>query len=157
MKKDMLLLLATLLIISCNSGETKDNSQPVTVESLDWLIGNWIRTNEEPGLETSENWQKVNDSTYTAHSYTMKGSDTTWQEHTTLSPREGVWVFRVQPGDGSGTTDFRLIAAGKETFSCENKRNDFPKLIKYRRNGDELLADISGGRNKVEFIFRKQE
>ena len=54
------------------------------------------------------------------------------------------------------TTDFELIRSDKNTFTVENQKNDFPKIIKYWKNGTFLNAEISNDEsNKVPLIFEK--
>jgi len=51
-----------ILILSCNK-TTKENRENIEkkqeltgqTENFDWLLGNWIRINEEKGKETFEN------------------------------------------------------------------------------------------------------
>ncbi len=144
---------ASILLVAC--GAPEEEPVHLNVSNFDWLVGEWTRTNEEPGMETHENWKKLNDSTYTAHSYTLKGKDTLWQEFTSLLPHEGGWFFRVKVPEKTASTDFRLVEADETSFICENKRNKFPKRIQYKRNDEELQAEISGGSDNVVFLFKK--
>ncbi len=155
MIKGVIVTLILALFIGCGTSE-EQLPVDISVSNFDWLTGNWTRTNEEPGMTTRENWNKINDSTYTAHSYTLKGQDTLWQEFTTLSPYDGKgWYFRVKVPDQKNSTDFRLVEADAISFACENKKNKFPKRIYYKRNEQELQAEISGGGDNVSFVFKK--
>ncbi|MBX3242123.1 MAG: hypothetical protein KIT80_14130 [Chitinophagaceae bacterium] len=149
--RTLALALSFAWLASCSSGAGE-----ITADNFDWLVGEWNSTNEEPGMSTSETWVKLNDSTYAAHSFTLQGQDTIWQETTRLSPVDGHWHFQVTPVDKPETTNFRMISADNASFACENKANEFPKLIKYRKKGEQLLAEISGGGNKVKFVFGKK-
>lgn len=154
MQKGVCFVFSLIMMAACG---TPEEAPPVhiAVSNFDWLVGNWMRTNEEPGMATHENWKKVNDSTYSAHSYTLKGADTLWQETTTLLPDKGGWYFKVSVPGKKATTDFQLLSADDSSFACENKRNKFPKNIQYRLKEQTLEAEISGGGDNVVFIFKK--
>ena len=138
----ILALLSIILLAPC---EQADN--------FDFLMGEWERTNEKAGKQTFETWVKRNNSTYIGHSYTLSGTDTVWQENTVLTPIAGVWHYQVRmPGD-TASTDFRVTASNGQSFTCENRENEFPKSISYRKSGTNLHAEISGGRNAVTFLF----
>ena len=54
------------------------------------------------------------------------------------------------------TTDFELINSDKNSFTLENQENDFPKLIKYWKIGNQLKAEISNDESsKIAFDFEK--
>ncbi len=138
----MLVLLSFVLLASCQS-----------TENFDFLIGEWERTNEDTGRRTLETWVKQDDSTYLGHSYTLRGADTVWQEHTMLSPIAGVWYLQVRLMDETQSTDFKVTESDDRSFTCENPQNEFPKTIRYERAGAELQAEISGGGDPVAFLF----
>lgn len=138
----MLVLSSFVLLVSCQS-----------TENFDFMIGEWERTNENAGRRTLETWVKRNASTYLGHSYTLQGTDTVWQEHTMLSPIEGVWHLQVRLMDETQSTDFKVTDSDDRSFTCENPQNEFPKIIRYQRVDSELHAEISGGGDPVMFLF----
>ncbi|MGC3977715.1 MAG: hypothetical protein QM751_05465 [Paludibacteraceae bacterium] len=91
--------------------------------NFDFIIGHWTRTNEEVGKQTFENWDKINDSTYIEHSYTLVENDTVWQENTILSPINGVWYYQVKTSSNTVSTDFKMINHQRNVFTCENRDN----------------------------------
>jgi len=125
--------------------------------NFDFLVGEWERANEAAGQQTFETWVKQNDSTYIGHSYTLSGMDTVWQENTVLSPMAGVWYLQVRLTGESGTTDFRVTASDRQSFTCENPENEFPTSISYRKSGTDFHAEISGGGDTVAFLFAPVE
>jgi hypothetical protein len=62
--KRCLQIMMLFAIVSCK----RDTS---SMQDFDWLIGNWVRTNDQPNRMTYENWSKVNDSVYNGLGYTM--------------------------------------------------------------------------------------
>ena len=124
---------------------------------FNFLVGEWIRTNEKTDRKTYENWKKLNNTTYLGCGFTIKNNDTISQEHLTITKIDEKWILKVKLDKTKDeTTDFELIRSDKNTFTVENQKNDFPKIIKYWKNGTFLNAEISNDEsNKVPFIFEK--
>lgn len=155
MKKRTLILIFS--IISCNVKVEKkivSDSKPHT--TFDWLLGNWIRTNEKEDRKTYERWTKINPSEYSGTSFTLKDKDTIWQENVKLINDKNEWNFVVTPKGTPQQTVFRLTTLTDSTFTCENQNNDFPKIIRYFKSGDSFNAEIEGGDMKILFEFGKE-
>lgn len=118
-----------------------------------YLLGGWNRTNDKQGKQTYEEWRKVNDTTYLGHGYTLQGQDTVWQEWTEISPINGTWYFQARMKDDSVSTDFVITSFTDTSFVCENPENEFPKIIRYRKEGNTLKAEIEAGDFKILFDF----
>lgn len=160
--KKLTIIFALLMAISCDKPaenvkieETNVEKEPVVQNNFDFLLGNWSRTDDEEGKQTFESWEKLNDSTYIGISYTMYENDTVWQENVILSPIEKIWHYQVSMPETNQSTNFRLTEQTAESFTCENPENEFPKIIKYWKNGNNLNAEISDGTTKIPFEFRK--
>ncbi|SMC43361.1 DUF6265 family protein [Moheibacter sediminis] len=158
--KKLVIISIFFIFISCNSKEkkkTEAQDETTLKANFDFLIGEWFRTNDEEGKATFESWKKSNDSTYLGHGFTIKGKDTIWQERVVLSPVKGEWYFQVKSPNDSISTDFKLTGYTDISFVCENQQNEFPKLIQYRKNGnDKLHAEISADTTKIDFEFQKK-
>lgn len=148
--KKLIALFAFSSLIGCTSSVKEDN--PPT-ENFDWLLGSWIRTNEQEGRKTYENWEKLNDSTYLSHGYTLQAQDTVWQENIHLLTVNGNWSLQVKMPNDSSSTDFKVTTFDAVSFSCENPANEFPKVIKYRKGEGKLFAEISNSDMKIEYVF----
>lgn len=68
---------------------------------------------------------------------------------------ESHWNFEVVAGDEAKPTIFRLTSIEREQFVCENKENEFPKKIEYKKEGDQIKAKISGGEMEIPFEFER--
>lgn len=132
---------------------TKERFQ--TTNSFDWLLGKWQRSNEQKGRETFEYWEKKNNSEYSGFGFTLQKKDTIWKENIRLIKSGEGWNFEVTGEGETNPTRFKLTSIEKEEFSCENKENEFPKNIIYSKNGDTLVAIISGGNMEIPFEFEK--
>lgn len=152
MKLFSFILLTTFLMNSCSTSNSS-----VENTSFDFLVGKWIRTNEKSDRKTYENWKKVDQNTYLGCGFTIKNNDTISQEHLTLTRVENKWILKVNLDKTKNeTTDFDLIHSEKNSFTLENKENDFPKLIKYWKDKNQLKAEISNDKSsKIKFDFDK--
>ncbi len=161
MKQLFSLLLIYVMVVSCNTQEKigNENTQTdeVIKENFDWLLGNWIPTNEKENKQTFEQWKKQSDTMYIGVGYTMQNADTTWREDVVLHHTNKGWSFDVTGKGETAPTKFKLIQLAKGTFTCENQSNEFPKRIVYQTKGDTLHAKISGGDLVIPFDFVKEK
>lgn len=142
-----LIVLMALITIACQKKEQQNKI------SFDWLIGNWQRTDDQPGKTTYEHWIKSGE-IYLGNSYTIQANDTLWGEKIKLSTRGKNWVYSVSGGQSAIPTDFVLIQISKNAFVCENQQNEFPNIIRYKLNKHKLEAEIEGGEMKIPFTFK---
>ena len=120
-----------------------------------YLLGSWKRTNEEAGKETFEHWSKINDELYIGLGFTMMASDTIWKEDVKLHRSEDHWHFEVMGQGDSIPTPFKVTIIQAAAFECYNPVNEFPKTIRYWRDGALLKATISDGETEIPFEFTK--
>ena len=123
--------------------------------NFDWLLGSWKRTNDQAGLQTFEHWKKIGEEELLGSGYTLKESDTVWQESIRLRKIEDVWNFEVTGQNEEKPTVFKLSKIELESFTCENKANEFPKKIRYAKVEKGLNAVISGDGKVILFQFVK--
>jgi len=123
--------------------------------NFNWLLGAWKRTNDAEGSQTYERWKKVNDTELSGFGYTLVSSDTVWQESIKLIKSDDIWNFEVSQQDSKEPTVFKVTKIEMESFTCENKANDFPKKIRYAKVEKGLNAVISGDGKVVLFQFAR--
>lgn len=140
-------VLISVLLISCKSQNT---------ENFDWILGEWVRTNEAAGKVTTEKWKMKSESMYLGEGLTLKGNDTTFHENMKLWKSDDGWCFDVQTPNEVNPTKFKLTHIGEGAFTCENPENEFPKVIKYFKEGEMLKAEISAGEMEVAFEFERK-
>lgn len=141
--KTFVYILMFIPLFSCEKKEHK----------LDWLVGNWERTNNSKGTKTFENWSKKSDSEYVGFGFTLKKKDTIFKEKITILKINNVWNYKVI-GVNKTPTLFRFTNESATSFSCENKENEFPKKITYTLNDSILEATISDENKQVKFLFK---
>jgi hypothetical protein len=162
MKKTGIVLFITLAALSFNSCSEKEkkeveskNYENVSTENFDWLLGSWKRNNEAAGKETFEVWKKSNDSEYSAIGFTMQNNDTLSLEKIKLIKLAEKWFLVVQPQGAPEPVTFDMTSNNELEFICENKDNDFPKMIKYWKNRNKINALVSGDGMEILFEFER--
>ena len=142
----MKLLLYTcclLLMISCKN-EKKEIQKP------SFLIGDWIRVNDKEGAITYEVWN----TNLKGLGYTLKEKDTTFKETLSIVTIKDTLFLKVE-GVNENPTLFKFTQQTNTSFVCENKKNEFPKMIKYYLENDQLKAIVAADDFKIEFIFER--
>lgn len=145
------IILIAFVFTMCNSKQTE------STENFDWLLGKWQRTNEEQGKTTFENWEKTNNSEYNGIGFTIQNNDSISREKMKIVETDGKWNLLVKTLEEKEFVRFEMSEIQEEKFECKNDTLDFPKLIKYWKNGDELNALVKGDSLKLSFEFKRIE
>jgi hypothetical protein len=154
MKSGLLLLALPLFLLSCQE-PTKPNTQKDTtpkLENLDWLLGSWVRLNDDEGRQTFEIWEKETNQEFRGNGYTMSGEDTIFKEDMRILFKEENVNLEVS-GVNQDPTYFKFIGQETNAFACENPANEFPQRIEYIYQNDTIFATIMGGANSIVFVF----
>lgn len=147
-----------LVMASCKKEVTVEKDK---IKSADWLIGNW--ENKNPDGVLTENWQKLNDSTFSAASYFLKGKDTLHIETIILAQKgETLTYFATVKGQNDNQpVAFSSTLESDKQLVFENPKHDYPQKIMYTKGeNNTLTAEISGqleGKLTTErFIMQKK-
>ena len=148
-------ILFLIGLIACNHNDTKSNAtDSQVVANLDWMLGNWQRTNDKEGQQTFEHWQKVSETEYKGLGFTVHEKDMVFKENMRLIPINGVWNLEVT-GVNENPTLFYFTNQTKNSFVCENPNNEFPKKIEYQFSDKKLKAKVSAEEMEIDFEFKK--
>lgn len=152
------LLALVLTFASCQKKESVEKDK---IKAADWLIGNWENTSPD-GILT-ENWQNLNDSTFNAESYFIKGKDTLHFESIVLTQKgETLTYTATVKGQNEGKpVSFTSTSETDNKLTFENPQHDYPQKITYTKGAkNTLTAEISGklqGKMTTErFIMKKK-
>ena len=145
------IILIALGFTMCNSKQNE------STENFDWLLGKWQRINEEQSKTTFENWEKNNNSEYNGIGFTIQNNDTISQETMKIVETNGKWNLLVKTLEEKEFVRFEMSEIQEDKFECKNDTLDFPKLIKYWKNGDKINALVSGDSLKLSFEFKRIE
>lgn len=158
MLQKLTLLLLLSLLFSCKNDANKNDK----IKAAQWLIGKWENKSADGNLE--ETWKKVNDSTFQAKSYFIKGEDTLHFETVTLQQNGEDLNYNatVQGQNNDKAVTFKLNTEIEKQLVFENQKHDYPQKISYRQiTKDSLVAKISGiieGKSTSEqFPMKKAE
>jgi len=124
-------------------------------KNLDWILGNWERTNNSKGTQNYESWTKKSKDEYVGFGYTLKDKDTFFKENIRLIHIKDIWNLEVF-GVNETPTLFKFISNTTNSFTCQNLQNEFPKRIKYSFDGENLKAIISDDNNEIPFLFKQE-
>lgn len=159
MKNILKFIAVTLVVftfIMCNNNQNGSREAiSQKVENFDWLLGKWQRTNEERGKATFENWKKINDSEYNGIGFTIQNNDTISQEQMKIVKTDGKWNLSVKTLDEQEFIKFHMSEIEEDKFECKNDTLNFPKLIKYWKNGNKINALVSGDSLELSFEFER--
>lgn len=139
-KITLLMLLA--VVVSCQKKESVEKDK---IKIADWLIGNW--ENKSPDGLLTENWQKVNDSTFSATSYFIKGKDTLHFEKIVLSQKGEKLTYSatVNGQNNDKAIDFPSTSETATKLVFENPQHDYPQKITYTKGANNTLtAEVTG-------------
>ena len=163
MKLTWILSGTLLCLISCS--DPKPKTEEVLKEKmrqLEWMSGHWVRSNDQLGKVTYEQWERVSDLEYVGKGFTVNidesifEPDTVFNEHLRIIVFNDTLVYEVT-GVNESPTLFKFIEQTDTSFVCVNPENEFPKQIAYLHKKRQMIAAISDGGDQVlQFIFRRE-
>ncbi len=155
MKIQPILITAFLLVLNLGNVAFGQESTAQKFKKLEWLVGNWQRTNAKPGQSGYENWSKVSDTKLAGTGVTLKGKETIFVEKLDLSIRGTDIFYTVVITGEPNPIDFKLTSVTKDAFVFENPAHDFPKKIAYERKGKTAKAVVSGDGKTLNYEFTR--
>jgi len=135
-------ILLLLAIVSCKNSEANEKDK---IKKTDWLLGKWENKVDEGSL--SENWKRLNDSTFQAESFFIKDKDTLHFESITLQQKgeELFYNATVKGQNSDKPVPFKMTSETEKKLVFENPKHDYPQKITYTLiTKDSLIAEISG-------------
>jgi hypothetical protein len=151
-------ILVVLTFVCCKNTESVKSDK---LKNAAWLLGNWENVSADGVL--SENWSKLNDTTYSATSYFVKGKDTLHFETIVLAQKgENLTYFATVTGQNDDkAVAFPSSSETEEQLVFENAKHDYPQKITYTKGADNTLTtEISGNLNgkpgSEKFVMTKK-
>lgn len=139
------MILAAMLALQASAGAS----------DLAWLSGRWEAASE--GRWTEESWSAPRGGMLLGYSRSGRDEAVREFEHLRIQPsQDGVPVYWASPG-GRPAVPFRLVSVTGTEAVFENPQHDFPQRIRYRRDGEVLVATISAidGSNATSWTYRR--
>jgi Domain of unknown function (DUF6265) len=123
------------------------------MKQMEWLIGNWTRTNAASGKSGYEIWNRRSSTEWHGRGISMKGPDTTFVEVIKIViEKDTLWYVADVPGNEKKVY-FEITRVTRNSFVCENPTHDFPKKIAYQFDGREIRARVSDGDKGIDYVF----
>ena len=144
MKNKIIILLFLLAFTACKNSDS-EGTEKDKIKLAYWLLGNWENKSVEGSL--TENWKKVNDSTYKATSYFAKGKDTLHFETINLEQKGEAltYIATIKGENDDKPVAFNLTTSTEKQLVFENQKHDYPQKISYSQiSKDSIVAEISG-------------
>lgn len=141
MKKTTSLIFILLTTIAC---QRKDSMEKDQIKKTDWLIGKWENKTNVGTL--SENWERVNDSTFKALSLFIKDKDTIHKESIILQQKGETVIYTtiIKGQNNDKPISFQMKEDVEKGLIFENPKNDYPKKIGYKKTINGIITEISG-------------
>lgn len=149
MKFQKIFLIILLSFISQESLSQQCHS----LNSLQWLLGDWVADNGE--TVTLESWKQVSDKTFEGFGETNVKSANVRQSSELLRLVElNNEVFYIaKPNQNEFPTAFKLMACSSKLVIFENPKHDFPTKLIYELTDVNSLRVIVSGRNGKSFTI----
>ena len=130
-----LLIMASALALGIPGAALAQEGAP------DWMTGKWC-TAPAP-TRTCENWSPVTGGAAMGVSRTVKDGKTVNTEAMMIVTLGGKLTYVAKPSDAAEPTRFVLVSGGPGELVFENATHDYPQRIRYWREGEVLMAEIS--------------
>lgn len=147
MYKKITFLALLTFFVSCKKADREDldKNEKEIIKTAHWLLGQW-ETKSEDGTLT-EDWQKVNDSTYTGQCFFLKGEDTIHHETIVLQQIDEQLNYNtvIRGQNNNKAIAYLLMEAKENKLVFENLKHDYPQKITYSQiSKDSLVIALSG-------------
>jgi hypothetical protein len=160
--------IAIMTIVSCNDqtkpGETVANEKTGTVATgqpvFDKLTGTW----KSADGKSFERWTKLKNGNYTSVAFSVKGNDTSWNEHASIYPENGQWVFEntVRNQNEGKSVKFISSILNDNAVQFSNPAHDFPTDVHYTVadantvNAFIIGPNSKGGKDTIPFNYTRE-
>jgi Domain of unknown function (DUF6265) len=135
------LAMSALLAFGDDGAKAKKHS----LDDLAWLAGHWQSKDGKTTVE--EVWLPSRGGTMIGMNRTTREKGDEF-EFLRIAQDGDMIAYLAAPGGKYPPTAFTMKSVGKNEAEFENPDNDFPKIIKYKRTGDTLVASIHGDDNQ---------
>jgi uncharacterized protein YbjT (DUF2867 family) len=122
---------------------------PLRIGAVGWLAGHWRSAGAgDSGPVSEEFWTDARGGTMVAVNRETRGEQASFEFLRIEQRPDGGLVYIASPG-GRAPTEFRLttLDTARQRAVFTSLTNDFPKMLTYHREGDELRARADGIEN----------
>ena len=139
-------LFALAMLGACASAPEATSDHP-----LGWISGCW----ENIDGDYREVWSQPDHGYLFGYALSLKGDAVTFFEQSRIDPGEA-YVFNAYPA-GKGPSAFTEIERSETSITFADPGHDYPQRIRYARDGNRMIAEISriDGSEGQGFAFRR--
>lgn len=143
----ILLAVGSCLLLACGvlaSRAQRPPQQSSRLDELAWLTGAWARTDAPE--TTEEHWIEPKGGLMLGCGRTIARGKAIAFEFLRIEQRgDGKLYYVAQPSGRSPGAEFELTGARDGAWTFENPAHDFPRLIRYSREGEAcFVAHLEG-------------
>jgi hypothetical protein len=126
------------------------------MQNLRQLEGSWSSSN---GVLFNENWHVISDTMLVGVGFSLQGNDTAFREELKIYLKNDQVFYAAKVGKSDKFVSFKLNKAKRKSWIFENHNHDYPNIISYRIDDDQLIATTSNsnGNKKVEFVMKRKQ
>jgi hypothetical protein len=139
------------LAVALALGAATSSGSATELEELKFLTGSWKGESGKASIE--ERWTDAAGGMMLGVSRTIVSGKTVAFEFLRIEVRPDGIFYVAQP-NGRPPTDFKMTRSSSEEAVFENSQHDHPKVIRYLREKEALVAEVQGAEGKQEFRFR---
>jgi len=148
--------------VACNDNTaSKTEVTPPSIPPLmfDKLVGLW---QIEDG-QSFEKWTKKVDATFQSAAFSVKGSDTSWNENANIYPENNKWVFEntVKGQNDGKPVKFTSSLLNETSVQFSNPAHDFPTDVNYTVMDENTVhafifgPNNKGGKDTIPFKYKR--
>lgn len=150
------ILLSAFTVLCSTVHAQHDTSPQQKLKTMEWLLGDWVRSNSKPGTSGFESWKKTGDQVWQGRGWSMKGADTTFVEVLRIVTKDNKLYYVADVPENNKAVYFEITSVTQDSFTCENPSHDFPKTIYYHFDGKKIQARVSAGAQGIDFVFERR-
>lgn len=159
--------MLSIAVVACGSSEETEESVALnvnsTLEQVLWLEGTWVDETtfgfKQPPQHLHETWKVYSDS-ISGVGYNVQGMDTSITERIAIMIVNDKLTYVARPKNQALVT-FTVTSASTSQWVFENKANDFPQKLIYKKlPNDSMSVTLEGIQNtmerSIELKYRKK-
>lgn len=149
MQKILIAGMFIIMLSSCYRPTARE-----TMQDLQQLNGKW---SSSESILFNEYWLIKSDTMLMGMGYSLQERDTVFKEELKIFYDEGSVFYGAKVGENDQFIVFKMTNAGKNNWIFENHEHDYPNIIRYEIDDDQLVASTtnSNGNKKIEFIMKR--
>ncbi len=148
------MILGALLALMAPAAAQGSAPSQIGAELPAWLAGFW---QSQDGIAwADEMWNAPRGGVMLGAGRAGSGPQMqSWETMRIAARPDGTLVFHAQP-KGAPASEFPAVSIGEESIEFANPRHDYPQRIRYWRQGQLLMAEISkiDGSDSQRWNFR---